>query len=88
MQIRQKRVTREYFSIVRRSALWASPVIESASSKMMSLKGGAGFSPPGPSAVLETEAWAKVFTLSRMIAIPRSSLAFSSSTRVLNNAGP
>ena len=45
----QKRVTLEYVSIVRRSADWASVVIESASSSTISLYGGGA---PAPALLL------------------------------------
>jgi hypothetical protein len=70
----QKRVTREYVSIVRRSADCASPVIESASSSTISLYGGT----PG---VLLTASCANALILLRTTAIPRSSDALSSMTR-------
>lgn len=41
--MRQNRVVRDSFSIVRLSAAWAALVMESASSRMMILNGGQGF---------------------------------------------
>lgn len=41
--MRQKRVVRDSFSMVRLRAAWAAPVIESASSKIMILNGGQDF---------------------------------------------
>ena len=68
MHERTNLVVAEYRSMVRRSALWASFVRASASSRNMTLKSA---SPKGAMR-------AKSLTLWRMISMPRSSLAFSS----------
>lgn len=58
-------------------------VMESASSRMSILNGGQGY----PGAAGPTAWEAKFFILLRTTLIPLSSLAFSSSTRVLNSSG-
>ena len=65
--------------MVLRSAAWASLVIESASSNIISLYGG-------PFVPFETAIWAKFLTFVLMISIPRSSEAFNSKTRALNRS--
>jgi hypothetical protein len=79
-----------YASIVRRSAVCASLVIESASSRMITLKGGQACLPPASVAAegAPIARCAKVFTFVRMTAMPRSSDALSSSTRALKRSGP
>ena len=75
----QKRVTFEYVSIVRRSADCASVVIESASSRTISLYGGR-------LSFELTATCANDLILLRTTAIPRSSDALSSITRFLYSA--
>ena len=70
--------------MVRRSAFCASSVIASASSKISSLYGGLGY--PGAGAPTATPA--KSLILVRTTLMPRSSDAFSSSTRLLISSGP
>jgi len=71
--------------MVRRRAVCASRVIESASSRMMMRYGGTG-APFRVSLVLIVScANARIF--SRTTLMPRSSDAFSSSTRRLNSSG-
>ena len=70
--------------MVRRRAFWASVVMESASSRMMTLNGGEG----NPSAGLPTATAAKFLILWRTTPMPRSSEAFSSSTRDFDSSGP
>lgn len=83
MQMKTKRVTREWVSIVRRSAPCASAVIASASSRISSLKGGHGW----PGAGGPTAPAAKALILERTMPMPRSSEALSSRTRVLKRSG-
>lgn len=59
---------------------WAGAVIESASSRTTSLYGGI-CEALEPALLVLTASLAKFLTFSRMTAMPRSSLAFSSSTR-------
>ena len=66
--------------MVRRKAAWASEVIESASSKIISLYGG-------PLDPFPTDIWAKFLTLVLMISIPRSADAFNSSTLDVYTSG-
>lgn len=58
-------------------------VMESASSRMMSLNGGQGY----PATELPTAPAAKPLILLRTTPMPRSSLALSSMTRVLTSSG-
>jgi hypothetical protein len=66
------------------SARTRTPVMESASSRMMTLNGGQG----KPLMGLPTLVAAKPLILLRTTEIPRSSEALSSRTRVLASSGP
>ena len=76
MQIMQKRVVLEYFSMMRLRAAWASRVMASASSRMMILV---------LNSALGKCTWvsAKVLMISRTTSMPRASLALSSRTIML-----
>src|SRR3569833_3357058 len=86
--MRQKRVILLYVSIVRRRALWAAWVMESASSRTMILNGGHGYFSLYPGGGFVSCMRAKSNTFSRTMEIPRSSEAFSSRTRDYNKTNP
>lgn len=74
--------------MIRRSAPCASCVIESASSRMMILYGGHGYSFPSDATACARGVWrAKFLILSRTMEMPRSSDAFNSSTRFRKLSG-
>lgn len=74
--------------MIRRRALCASCVIESASSRIMSLYGGQGYTlPSDDTPTLRGVSRANVLIFSRTTEMPRSSEAFSSRTRDRKRSG-